>query len=78
MPKVTMNNGKGVILPEDFLQRRHLPTKMEYWLDEREGDLIFHPCLPDVYKLYIEATTICNIKCRTCIRNVWDDPGLPG
>jgi sulfatase maturation enzyme AslB (radical SAM superfamily) len=27
-------------------------------------------------KLYIEATSRCNLNCRTCIRNVWDE--IPG
>jgi Fe-coproporphyrin III synthase len=74
MPKVSSKNGKGIILPEDFMQRRKLPSDLEYWLDERDGDLILHPCLPDARKLYIEATTACNLECRTCIRNVWEDP----
>lgn len=25
-------------------------------------------------KLYIEPTNLCNLDCRTCIRNVWDEP----
>lgn len=25
-------------------------------------------------KLYIEPTSLCNLACRTCIRNVWDEP----
>lgn len=25
-------------------------------------------------KLYIEPTNQCNLDCRTCIRNVWDEP----
>ncbi len=25
-------------------------------------------------KLYLEATTGCNLQCRTCIRNIWGDP----
>ncbi len=25
-------------------------------------------------KLYIEPTTLCNLQCRTCIRNSWDEP----
>ncbi len=25
-------------------------------------------------KLYIEPTNRCNLNCRTCIRNVWDEP----
>jgi MoaA/NifB/PqqE/SkfB family radical SAM enzyme len=30
-------------------------------------------------KLYIEPTNRCNINCRTCIRNVWDEPqGMMG
>ena len=24
-------------------------------------------------KLYIEPTNLCNLDCRTCIRNVWTD-----
>ncbi len=60
-------------LPGSFLQRRHISPDIEYWLDEREGDLILHPRLPDVRKLYIQPTTGCNLHCRTCIRNVWDE-----
>jgi MoaA/NifB/PqqE/SkfB family radical SAM enzyme len=25
-------------------------------------------------KLYVEPTTICNLTCRTCMRNNWDEP----
>ena len=74
VPKVTSKNGQGLILPPDFLKRRHLSENLEYWLDAREGELILLPCLPDIHKLYIEATTACNLRCRTCIRNIWDDP----
>jgi tungsten cofactor oxidoreducase radical SAM maturase len=62
-----------LILPGSFLQRRHISPDIEYWLDEREGDLILHPRLPDVRKLYIQPTSGCNLQCRTCIRNVWDE-----
>jgi len=74
LPKITSDEQGRLILPEDFLKRRHMPSSTAYWLDEREGDLILHPCLPDVRKLYLEATTACNLQCATCIRNVWSDP----
>jgi len=74
MPKVKSDEKGCLILPEAFFQRRHMSSNIEYWLDEREGDLILHPCLPDVRKLYIQPTTGCNLKCRTCIRNAWEDP----
>jgi len=25
-------------------------------------------------RLYVEPTTACNLRCRTCIRHVWDEP----
>jgi len=74
MPKIRTDSRGCLVLPDEFLKQRHLPADVEYWLDEREGDLILHACLPDVRKLYIEPTTGCNLHCRTCIRNVWSDP----
>jgi sulfatase maturation enzyme AslB (radical SAM superfamily) len=74
MPKIITDDQGRLILPDGFLQRRRLAANMEYWLDEREGELILRPRLPDARKLYIEPTTGCNLHCRTCIRNVWGDP----
>jgi tungsten cofactor oxidoreducase radical SAM maturase len=72
MSKVKTDEQRRLILPYAFLERQHISSVNEYWLDEREGDLILHPCLPDVQKLYIQPTTNFNLHCRTCIRNVWD------
>jgi Fe-coproporphyrin III synthase len=74
MPAIKRREDGSIALPEDFLRRRHLPARMEFWLDERNGDLILHPRLPDALKLYIEPTTACNLECRTCIRHTWSDP----
>lgn len=74
MPKVVVDEQGHLVLPRDFLTRRHIAPHGEYWLDERDGDLVLHPRLPDVRKLYLEPTTECNLRCRTCIRNVWEDP----
>jgi Fe-coproporphyrin III synthase len=77
MPLISKTPNHSIQLPADFVERRRLPGTMEFWLDEREGDLILHPRLPDAKKLYIEATTGCNLQCRTCIRHVWADPLAP-
>ena len=69
-----MNGERAMRLPGDFLERRHIQPEQEYWLGERNGELVLHPCLPDVQKLYLEPTTACNLECRTCIRNTWADP----
>ncbi len=72
MPKIVIDNQGRLVLPQDW--RRGLQPNAEYWLDEREGELILRPRLPDVRKLYLEPTTGCNLHCHTCIRNVWNDP----
>jgi len=74
VPKVKADGQGRLILPDEFLWRRHISPNTEYWLAEREGDLILHPRLPDIRKLYIQPTTGCNLRCRTCIRHVWDTP----
>jgi tungsten cofactor oxidoreducase radical SAM maturase len=43
-------------------------------MNQRDGALILLPRTPDLRKLYVEPTTSCNLNCRTCIRNTWDDP----
>lgn len=77
MVKVTSDKQGRLVLPGSFLARRHMPVQAEYWLDDREGELILYPRTPNIHKLYIEATTGCNLQCRTCIRNAWDDPIAP-
>ena len=73
MSIVTLDGQGKLKLPKDFLGRRHISPDSEYWLDERNGDLILHPRVPHTRKLYVEPTTDCNLNCRTCIRNVWED-----
>lgn len=77
MPKILQDAKGNLNLPRSFLARRQINTNAEYWLNEREGDLILHPRVPDAHKLYIEVTTGCNLQCSTCIRNVWTDPIAP-
>jgi len=74
MAKLKPNDQGNIEIPASFYRRRRLDPKTEFWLDEREGDLILHPRLPDAKKLYIEVTTACNLNCQTCIRHSWTDP----
>lgn len=74
MPVIKTDDQGRMSFPEGFLSRRRIPGNMEFWLDERDGELILHPRIPNTRKLYIEPTTRCNLTCATCIRNAWDDP----
>ena len=74
MAKITPDEQGQLEIPASFYHRRRLDPNTEFWLDEREGDLLLLPKLPDAKKLYIEVTTSCNLNCQTCIRHSWTDP----
>ncbi len=72
--QVTVDDQGRLNLPEATRKRQSESAGNSYWLEEREGDLVLHSRVPDTHKLYLEPTTGCNLNCRTCIRNVWQDP----
>jgi tungsten cofactor oxidoreducase radical SAM maturase len=74
MSTAVLGRDGSLQLPEAFLNRRRLPPGLEWWVDQRDSAVILLPRLPDMRKIYIEPTTVCNLTCRTCIRNVWEDP----
>lgn len=74
MPKVIVGRDGSFKWTEEIPHGAVLPAGTECWLDRRDGALILLPRLPDMHKLYIEPTTACNLNCRTCIRNAWQDP----
>jgi len=73
MPRVTFVKDGSFRLPEEFLRRWRMRDCSEWWLDQRDGTIFLLPMLPDLHKLYVEPTTNCNLNCRTCIRDVWED-----
>jgi tungsten cofactor oxidoreducase radical SAM maturase len=74
MPQVVTAKDGSIKLPQELLRRWRIPQDTEWWLDRREAALVLLPRLPDLRKLYVEPTTVCNLDCRTCIRNAWQDP----
>ena len=74
MPKLVVGSDGSFELPEGSPNWHRLPVGCECWLDRRDGAFVLLPRLPDLHKLYVEPTTICNLNCRTCIRNVWEEP----
>jgi tungsten cofactor oxidoreducase radical SAM maturase len=74
VPSVVLGPDGAIGLPADYTRRRRLLPGMEWWLAQRDEALILLPRRPDLRKLYVEPTTVCNLQCRTCIRNIWQDP----
>ncbi len=36
--------------------------------------LLLHRPTTQLARVYIEPTTLCNLQCRTCMRNLWEEP----
>ncbi len=65
--RLTEENLCGLpVIPED------LAGKDALFIGGEDGYRII-PLRPDVKKLYIEVSTLCNFDCVTCIRNSWRD-----
>src|SRR5512136_2922022 len=61
-------------LPSDLLPYFRLEPGIEVRVDKRSSGLHLRQPVTYLGKVYIEPTNACNLDCRTCIRNVWDEP----
>ena len=80
MPKLSPDQHGSFRLPPDFLNRRRLDPSAEYWLDERDGDLILHPRRPDARKIFIEVDSKGDGRGLDVARKAYRasiDPGQP-
>ncbi len=63
-----------LILPPDLLKRWGLAPGATVEVEEGAGCLSLRRSITCLRQVYIEPTNICNLDCRICMRNVWDEP----
>ena len=61
-------------LPEKQRRRWGLEPGTEFQVRETPQGLLLLPSDPPLTKIYVEPTTTCNLSCRTCMRNSWNEP----
>ncbi len=66
-------NGHLVLAPE-LASRYGLKRGSRVLVSEASNGLYLVRPPNQLAKLYIEPTNRCNLNCRTCIRNVWNEP----
>ncbi|WP_322798358.1 tungsten cofactor oxidoreductase radical SAM maturase [Thermoflexus sp.] len=65
-----------VRLPGELLRHYGLSPGTEVVVESQEDGWAFHVVRPDLRKVYVEVTALCNLSCPICIRQVWRDrPG---
>ncbi|MFN7036946.1 MAG: radical SAM protein, partial [Bellilinea sp.] len=64
-------------IPAAVAERFGLRAGDQTILEENGRELILHRPVTFLERVYVEATNVCNLQCRTCVRNVWDEaPGF--
>ncbi|MCX7976087.1 MAG: radical SAM protein [Bellilinea sp.] len=61
-------------IPASLAERFGLQAGEQTILEENGRQLILHRPVTFLERVYVEPTNICNLHCRTCVRNVWDEP----
>ena len=73
MAKITVEKEGKISIPEEYLDRYGLKTGDEAYIWFSEDGLVLQYPKADVRRVYIEVTSLCNLNCITCVRNVWSD-----
>jgi MoaA/NifB/PqqE/SkfB family radical SAM enzyme len=63
-----------VVFPLDITTRYGLAPGARVRIDENGNGLHLRRSITQLSKVYVEPTNHCNLTCRTCMRNVWDEP----
>lgn len=68
-------DGQGhIILPPEMAQKMGIQPGDQLWVSEGENEIRLRRPVSHLARVYIEVTNTCNLDCRTCMRNVWDEP----
>ncbi|MCJ7661088.1 MAG: hypothetical protein MUO67_18210, partial [Anaerolineales bacterium] len=66
-------NGR-LVIPADVIARFGLEPGAQVRIEEGKNDIRLHRPVMQLVKIYIEPTNVCNLACRMCMRNMWDEP----
>ena len=72
--RVRVDERGHLVLPPDLAERLGLVDGALVRVEERGNQIAFGRSSASLARVYVEPTTLCNLLCRTCIRNVWDEP----
>jgi MoaA/NifB/PqqE/SkfB family radical SAM enzyme len=71
---ITVGHDGRLSLPEDIIKDLGLTPGESLFMETSSEGLHLRPSPHRLARIYIEPTNACNLDCRTCMRNVWDEP----
>jgi MoaA/NifB/PqqE/SkfB family radical SAM enzyme len=72
--RITVDDQGHLILPPDLMKRWGLAAGTSIRVEESDTRLSLARSTAALARVYIEPTNTCNLDCRICMRNVWDEP----
>ncbi len=69
-----VNKNGELVFPEEFVRKYGLMAGAHVCVEETAKGLRLRLPVTLLKKLYIEPTNRCNLECRTCMRNAWNEP----
>jgi len=72
--QATVDDQGRLLLPPELTARLRLAPGVTVHIDEVDQSWTLRRPVTSLAKVYVEPTSLCNLACRTCIRNVWDEP----
>lgn len=71
-----VNQAGDLVIPQEMVEQFGLTPGARVRLESDTNHVRLHRPVTHLAKVYVEPTIYCNLDCRTCIRNVWDEkPG---
>jgi MoaA/NifB/PqqE/SkfB family radical SAM enzyme len=72
--KAQIDSNGRLELPPGLGERFGFQPGEQVILEENGREIILHRPVNFLERAYVEATNSCNLGCRTCLRNVWQEP----
>lgn len=70
----TIDERGQLALPPEVMAMFQLRPGMRIQIEAGVNELRLLRPVTQLAKIYVEVTNTCNLDCRTCMRNVWDEP----
>ncbi len=68
-----VNDQGDLVIPRELAARFGLIPGARVRLEDDTNHVRLHRPVTQLTKVYVEPTIYCNLDCRTCIRNVWNE-----
>ena len=72
--RVQLDEQGHLVVPPELAERLGLDDGAVFRVEEQADAIAVGRTSASLARVYVEPTTLCNLLCRTCIRNVRDEP----